>query len=70
MGFHCSPSLQSVVDGVVEGQGMALLVSSEVTVLGSTSARTFVAAAVSVPRIGRFVVVSVYIPPLRAGYAS
>ena len=59
-----------MVDGVVQGQGVAVLLRQDVTVLGSVCADTFVAAAVRVPHVGVVVVVSVYIPPVRAGFAT
>ena len=69
-GYYCPLELQSVVDGVVHGQGIALLLRQDVTVLGSVRADTFVAAAVRVPQVGVAVVVSVYIPPVRIGFAT
>ena len=57
-----------MVDGVVHGQGIAMLFSQDVTVLGSVCADTFVAAALQVPQVGVAVVVSVYITPVRIGF--
>ena len=69
-GYYCPLELQSVVDGVVHGQGIAMLLCQDVTVLGSVRADTFVAATIRVPQVGVAVVVSVYIPPVCIGFAT
>ena len=59
-----------MLDGVVQGQGIAVVLLDAVTLLDSVVGPTSVTVAIEVPVLGCYVVAAVYIPPVQRGFAS